>query len=347
MPIRRIPRGAVHAPLPHPGEADPPPAMTMHRLGLVEACLWTLGFLAAQTIAACAFLLILLSFAFGGWPESTDQAVELLLQLNLESSLLLTGVTSIGALFLLVPAARLRLGSRMRQRLWMVRPDGRSWILVLGAVVPLAVLSNALYAASLAGWNDLVAASPEIGPWSDVGSLELLRDQLLGAPFFVAVVVLALGPALGEELVFRGVIGQGLVQRFGVFAGVGVASLLFAAAHLFPPHALATIPLALFFHFAYLTTRSFWAPVALHFFNNALSVTVMKFPLVRELPDSPLVVVCSVLYIAAIAALLLRSPSAPPTARSGFAIPRLVHVSAAACILGFTTAFVWNALATA
>ena len=59
-----------------------------------------------------------------------------------------------------------------------------------------------------------------------------------GVSFFVAVVVLALGPAIGEELVFRGVIGQGLIRARGVVTGVVITCLLFAAMHVFPPHAL-------------------------------------------------------------------------------------------------------------
>lgn len=316
-------------------------------MGLKEACLWALGYLAAQTLVLCLFLLLLILFAFGGFP-TWDRLLEVTLDLNLETSLLLTAISSLGALFVLVPAVRLRTGRLTRERLWIRPPDPAQFILALGAVAPLAILSNKIYAGCLEGWSWLMQFRPELLPVTGFESLELIRGQVSGVPFAVAVVVLALGPAIGEELVFRGVIGQGLIRGRGVVAGVGVASLLFAAVHLFPPHALATIPLALFFHFAYLTTRSFWVPVALHFCNNALGVMLLKYPEVRQLPDSPVVLVCSLLYLCVVTALLWnrRAGRTECTTTPNMPLPRWMLLTSSSCIMGFTTAFVWNVVAT-
>lgn len=320
-----------------------------HRIGLLESCGWALGYLTAQSLVLCLFGLVVVLFAFGRLSIERERLLEVALDLNLETSLLLTAVASLGALFLIVPAVRLRLGRHARHTLWIRRPAAAPFILALGAVVPLAVLSNTLYAACLDGWTWLAQSRPELLPVSNFESLSLLRSQVSGVSFFVAVVVLALGPAIGEELVFRGVIGQGLIRARGVITGVAVTCLLFAAMHLFPPHALATIPLALFFHFAYLTTRSFLVPVVLHFCNNALSVTLLKYPAVQQLPDSPLVVVCSLMYLAVVAALLWNGRHGQPDgdAAQRAVPPRWLSLTASGCILGFTTAFVWNVIAAA
>lgn len=324
------------------------PADAAAPMGLFEASLWALGYLMAQTLVLCVFIVLTVLFCFGGLPESREQLLQVVFELHLESSLLLTAVTSLGVLFVIVPVIRWRLGQQARRVLWIRRPDTKLCILALGAVAPLAVLSNTIYAACLSGWSRLAEWQPQLLPVSNADSLELLRGQVTGVSFFVAVVVLALGPAVGEELVFRGAIGQGLIRRRGLIMGVAVTCLLFAAAHLFPPHAIATIPLALFFHFAYLTTRSLWVPIALHFCNNALSVTLLKYPDVRQLPDSPLVVCCALLYLGVVVALMWNGRSTAPGRETVPDVPpRWLFLTASSCILGFTTAFVWNVISAA
>ncbi|MEZ6066566.1 MAG: hypothetical protein R3B90_12860 [Planctomycetaceae bacterium] len=45
--------------------------------------------------------------------------------------------------------------------------------------------------------------------------MQLVRRQMLATPYPVLLVAIALGPAIGEELVFRGLIGRGLIHRWG------------------------------------------------------------------------------------------------------------------------------------
>jgi membrane protease YdiL (CAAX protease family) len=327
--------------------------------GRAEACLWAAGYLLAQSLAVVLFLALLLWFAFDGrWPDR-DFVLPFLAQLQLDSSFLLVGVTSLGALFLLVPAARLRMGRGIRERLWVQPPETRHAILAAGTVVPLAVLSNELYAHAQVWWTSWSAAEPILEVWGRANSLDLLRKQLSGTPFWIVMVALALGPAIGEELVFRGVVGQGLIARRGVVRGVLWTTVLFAAMHLFPPHAVATVPLALFFHYAYLTTRSFWVPVLLHGLNNALTISMLTFPEVRELPASPLLLLCSALYVLVVGVLLWqtrRGGAGQPEDAADLRLPvlwwpakepaggRVSAAVAGSCIVSFTTVFVWSAL---
>jgi len=96
-------------------------------------------------------------------------------------------------------------------------------------------------------------------------------------PFPVVLLTLAVCPALGEELLFRGLIGRGLVDRWGLLVGVLATPILFGIVHLRPATVLAVIPLGIAMHFVYLTTGSFWAPVLLHFLNNAFAAYQLKF----------------------------------------------------------------------
>lgn len=321
--------------------------------GLPESLLWTIGYLLAQALAAGGLLALLLLVAKAEIPRDLTAVEGLLLEMNVDSTFLLTGVTSLGAVFLLAAAARLRLGRTIRSQLQVQTPAIRDVLLSIGAVAPLAVVSNALFHGALRGWDLLARHNPALSGADGFNTLNVIPDQAAGVPFAILLVALALGPAVGEELVFRGVVGQGLIRRWGVWPGVFLASLLFAAAHLFPPHAVATLPLAVFFHYAYLSTRNFWIPVLLHFLNNALCLAMLKFPIVQDLPATPVVVVFSALYLVVIA-VLLHERCAAGGAGASRAVVWLRREStcraaigpamAGCCILGFTTTFVWSVI---
>lgn len=316
--------------------------------GLIEACGWTLFYMFAQAIAAVACIVVLVVAAFNGWPADKEAPLRLLLDVNLDTSFLLIGVTTLGALFILMPAVRLRFGKQMRARLQLRRPDKRNLLLAVGAVVPLAVLSRALYELALQQWNQLAADIPALADLQQANTLEAVANQSASVPFLILVVALALGPALGEEIIFRGVIGPGLVRRWGVLLGVLITSVLFAGVHGFPPHAVATLPLACFLHYALLRTGSLWTPIVLHFLNNALALAMIKYPLLGRLPDSPSVLFASALYIVVVAA-LLGTTWEPVQQLSLWNWRRAFRSSwvdalAAGCIAGFTTAFVWSVM---
>jgi len=317
--------------------------------GLPEALAWTTAFLLAQVAAAAGCIAVLLLAAFGRWPDDQELAIQVLLAIDIDSSFLLTGVTSLGALLLIVPAVKLRLRRDFRPRLGLHRPPRRSLLLSAGALIPLAVISNALYGSLLEEWTALAARYPILSQLSQTNSLDVLARQAGTASFSILVVALALGPALGEEIVFRGLIGNGLVRRWGTIAGVVLTSILFAAVHGFPPHSLATLPLAVFLHFAYLRTRSLWVPIILHCCNNALAVAMLKFPMVQEFPRSPALILTALLYVGVVCAWLhtgvpsqAASDTAPRHSDRGLQWARAL---AGVTILGFTTTFVWSVLA--
>lgn len=91
-------------------------------------------------------------------------------------------------------------------------------------------------------------------------------------PLLFGVLVIGLGPGVGEELMFRGFLGRGLIGHYGVGAGVVLTSLLFGLVHLEPRQVLYAPVLGLAFHFVYLTTRSLWMPMLMHFLINSGAV---------------------------------------------------------------------------
>jgi len=140
-----------------------------------------------------------------------------------------------------------------------------------------------------------------------------MTESFAGAPVWLSVLVIGMGPAVAEELVFRGFIGRGLVGRRGLVPGMVITSILFGLMHIHPVQALGVIPLGFALHFVYFTTRSLWAPMTLHFLNNSLSVLWVQLGvegtrldrLVEEDSDLPLhILVVSVAMVVSIALIL-------------------------------------------
>jgi hypothetical protein len=105
-----------------------------------------------------------------------------------------------------------------------------------------------------------------------------------------------------------------LVARWGVWRGVLLASLLFAAVHFHPVHALAVVPLGIALHLVYLATRSLWGPVLLHFLNNAWATSVTKLsetsPIdaaALDVPAHPALLIAAAAVVVTLMALLWRT----------------------------------------
>lgn len=95
--------------------------------------------------------------------------------------------------------------------------------------------------------------------------------------FMLNLVVMALLPALCEEMFFRGTVQRYMYPIIGTHAAVWITAILFSAIHFqffgFIPRAVMGAILG----YTYLYSRSLWVPIAAHFANNALVVAVMFY----------------------------------------------------------------------
>jgi membrane protease YdiL (CAAX protease family) len=322
--------------------------------GIVESLAWTGFYLVAQVLAFGLFFAAFVTLAFGRWPANLNETVDLMLQIDFDRSFVPFGVTNLLCLFLIIPALRLRLGPTAREYLRCGPPRRNHLVLIAGAILPLAVVSEQLYRWSMSLWAAAASTWPALRPWTHANSVDTMLDFARHESYPVLVVAIALGPAIGEELVFRGLIGNGLTRRWGVRAGMIATSILFAAAPGFPPHALATIPIGLFLHHVYLSTGTVWAPILVHFLNNLLVISLARYDLVEDLPGSPLMVLCAAAYVWTTAAILhapvlgLPVDSNRPNPLSVLwrqAPAARISVLAAGSVIAFTAVFVWNAVA--
>jgi len=107
---------------------------------------------------------------------------------------------------------------------------------------------------------------------------------------FVNLMVIAMLPAIGEELMFRGIVQRILVNSIGNYhAGILISAMLFSAIHMQFYGFLPRMMLGIYFGYMLYWSRTIWLPVIAHFINNA-SAVVFAFLLKENLttfnPDS-------------------------------------------------------------
>ena len=140
--------------------------------------------------------------------------------------------------------------------------------------------------------------------------------ELARQPWLLVFLAGCLLPALGEEVIFRGFLGRGLVARFGPYLGVALSSALFGIMHVHPVQACFAAVLGVVLHAVYLATRSLWAPVVLHTLNNTLAFALMKLSLsspydptgqYEQAHLSPVLVLSALLAVIVLAVVLYRT----------------------------------------
>ncbi|MEY3177837.1 MAG: hypothetical protein RJB42_78, partial [Bacteroidota bacterium] len=103
--------------------------------------------------------------------------------------------------------------------------------------------------------------------------IEVMSQMSGWGDFFVALVVMALVPAVVEEVFFRGGFQNLMHRSTGNFwVAVIVTSLLFSAIHFSFYGFLTRLTLSIVLGLLYAETRNLWMPILAHFINNAIGV---------------------------------------------------------------------------
>jgi membrane protease YdiL (CAAX protease family) len=157
------------------------------------------------------------------------------------------------------------------KELWGLERSGicaRLWIaagLYLAALPPLWLVALV--------WN-MVLESLGVQVYSQEVA-DVLRAAL-GWPLRAGLLaVTVLTAPLFEEIFFRGTLLPFLVNRFGLWRGIAVVSVLFGALHLHAPSFVPLVGLSVLLSLAYARTRSLWVPIGIHALFNAVSVLLI------------------------------------------------------------------------
>jgi len=86
------------------------------------------------------------------------------------------------------------------------------------------------------------------------------------------IFLIALIPALGEELFFRGALQGVIQQKTNVKAAIWIAAIIFSAIHLQFYGFIPRMLLGAFFGYLLMWSENMWLPIAAHFTNNVLAV---------------------------------------------------------------------------
>lgn len=107
---------------------------------------------------------------------------------------------------------------------------------------------------------------------------EYLTDFESTGYFVLAIIVIAVIPGIGEEILFRGFL-QNILKRIfkNDHAAVWVAAILFSAIHFQFYGFIPRMLLGALFGYLYLWTGNLLVPIVAHFFNNSLSLFALYF----------------------------------------------------------------------
>lgn len=228
--------------------------------GFRESLAWAVGLLLTQLVVSVLVVVVLVIKHVVETGQLDD--FEVLLGNHLGA---IIAAAQIGTVIYALLAVAWRMRPRGLQKLgWHFPAVGHALLIAL-LMLPLNTLCSQLQL-----WI------VQLVPQADGGMEEMLQELAAG-PLWYILFVIAVCPALGEELMFRGLIGRGLIARWGVPVGVVATSILFGLVHLQPAQAIAVIPLGMAMHFVYLTTGSIWAPILLHFLNNGYASILLKY----------------------------------------------------------------------
>lgn len=146
---------------------------------------------------------------------------------------------------------------------------------VLSVLLMISIYPLIAYSAQLMQQIEL----PDWAQSMDASSYETLASVLeMNGPtdLLLNLFVVAITPAIGEELLFRGVIQKELNRHLrNPHVGIVLTSIIFSAIHMsvegFPARLLLGIVLGYSYHF----TKNLWYPILLHLFNNGLQVLAL------------------------------------------------------------------------
>ena len=91
----------------------------------------------------------------------------------------------------------------------------------------------------------------------------------------VNILLISVMPAIGEELVFRGVIQKQLSKFFkSPHVAIWIAAAIFSGIHFQFEGFLSRVILGAILGYTYYFTKSLWVPIIIHFMNNLIPVVV-------------------------------------------------------------------------
>lgn len=142
-----------------------------------------------------------------------------------------------------------------------------------GTIPGSIVLYLGTYCLEMAIAGILIKAFP-----ASAENVSMSFEQLAKQPVILMLIVMALMPAIGEEICFRGFLYGGLKNKYGVKWAVVLSAIVFGAFHMSLVKLLPTAMLGACLAYIVSVSGSIYIGMVLHFVNNAFSMLQMKYP---------------------------------------------------------------------
>lgn len=136
-----------------------------------------------------------------------------------------------------------------------------------------AVLITGAYLVNLVIAIGLTSLFPE-----STGNVETVFADIMSGNVLAVFLVIALAPAVCEEMLFRGVIMHSLKAKYRVSSAIAITAALFGLYHMSLVKFLPTGLLGLLLCLVVWKTGSIYPAMLMHFINNAISVFVSCYP---------------------------------------------------------------------
>ena len=195
--------------------------------------------------------------------------------------LIAQGVASLVGL-ILIPWYYLKFSEQRNLGIFF-KNDGK--LLPVSIMLMIATITFAIAISPITEWNANWQFPPWMGAFGEfLGNMEkqaaemvkIFTANLTASSFSLALVVIAVLPAIGAELVFRGLIQTELHRAYrNPHVAIWLAAAFFSAFHFqflgFFPRTL----IGAFLGYLYYWSGSLWLPVLAHFFNNGIQLLLL------------------------------------------------------------------------
>ena len=241
-----------------------------------------LGFMA---LGFCVGYAVIFAWAMGGFGLSVGEFQEVVQSPTTHAEgwgllMMMQGVV----LFVAGAGGALALASALGYRwaeYFSPRRLGAGWWLLAAALLIVVILP---LMSVIIAWNagaHFPAALHDFEGWARASEdraavlTKFLTNFNSGARFAVGVLVIALVPAVAEELVFRGVVQRNLVRWFSPHVGVWLGAAIFSAIHFQFFGFVPRFVLGLVLGYLYLWSGNILVSMAAHFTQNAVQLLIL------------------------------------------------------------------------
>lgn len=154
------------------------------------------------------------------------------------------------------------------------------WLILIGVVVMFVCIpvttqlttwnENLSFGKNLTWLEDWIKSMEEI---AKAATEKMLNVDTIGG-LLLNLVIVALIPAVGEELTFRGVLQQSLTRKMNPHVAIILSAAIFSFIHFQFYGFLPRMFLGILLGYMFYITGSLWTSILMHFLNNATAVVL-------------------------------------------------------------------------